>query len=321
MKSSSSSSSEALLLSTTRNHLPFQILYRNAKPQDLPEIANLLFHTFEEKNENDQDANDKTTNRIDNPNDTNISNKENNNNKNFWSQLFSSPSQKEDGNGSGGSSTIIDVNYIQEQLKRRMTSTTTTAMMTTPHMLIVGVIVQDDDHEQKKNNNNNNHNNNIVAFMELGTMPLPRIQKEEDDIPPNNNNKNKDNHRNDDERPYLANLAVDQKYRRQKVGSKLVQLAIQIATKWEQQQQQRKITTTSNQEAVDSTAVAAADGILFLSVECTNDAALQFYKKLEFVPMKLENERDRNERTPAPKVYLQKKLGLLLTKDTTLQQQ
>jgi ribosomal protein S18 acetylase RimI-like enzyme len=66
-------------------------------------------------------------------------------------------------------------------------------------------------------------NEKIAGFMELGTMPSPipvvtTWEGIETTIRP--------------EMPYVANLAVDKEYRRQKMGSKLVQLAIKISSKW-----------------------------------------------------------------------------------------
>lgn len=120
--------------------------------------------------------------------------------------------------------------------------------------------------------------NQIAGFMELGTMPAPIYTSTESNIRP--------------ERPYLANLAVDKDFRRQKMGSKLVKLAIKISAKW----------------------CFEENAAMYLAVEKENTAAVQFYDKLEFSRIideteKLSKDAQRKLKRK-PRLYFEKKLPL-----------
>ena len=132
-------------------------------------------------------------------------------------------------------------------------------------------------------------NEKIAGFMELGTMPLPipvvtTWEGIETTIRP--------------EMPYLANLAVDKEYRRQKMGSKLVQLAIKISSKW--------YSTSSNAEDNEGNAA------IYLAVEKENQAAVRLYNRLNFSPIIDETEKLSKQAQwklkRKPRLYFEKKL-------------
>jgi ribosomal protein S18 acetylase RimI-like enzyme len=132
-------------------------------------------------------------------------------------------------------------------------------------------------------------NEKIAGFMELGTMPSPipvvtTWEGIETNIRP--------------EMPYLANLAVDKEYRRQNMGSKLVQLAIKISSKW--------CSTSSNAEDNEGNAA------IYLAVEKENQAAVRLYNRLNFSPIidetkKLSKQAQRKLKQKSG-LYFEKKL-------------
>ena len=131
-----------------------------------------------------------------------------------------------------------------------------------------------------------NGDGDVAGFMELGTMPSPIPVTVEwngcmTETRP--------------EMPYLANVAVGTKYRRQKIGSKLVQLAIRISEKW------------SDPDDIDPA--------LYLSVDKDNAAAVSMYDKLDFVRIIDETDKSMipnkdNERKlrRKPRLYFRKLL-------------
>mmetsp|Transcript_26737 Transcript_26737/g.39546 ORF Transcript_26737/g.39546 Transcript_26737/m.39546 type:complete len:220 (-) Transcript_26737:447-1106(-) len=125
-----------------------------------------------------------------------------------------------------------------------------------------------------------NDTNQIAGFMELGTMPSPLATCNETKGRP--------------ERPYLANLAVDKDFRRQKMGSKLVELAILISAQWSMDKD--------------------VDAVIYLAVDKENKAAAQFYDNLEFCRVMDETERlsKRAQRKlkRKPRLYFERKLDL-----------
>lgn len=132
------------------------------------------------------------------------------------------------------------------------------------HILIVGL------HTKSKK---------IIGFMELGTMPSPVST------------------RRGREYPFLANLAVDSKFQRQKVGTKLVQLAEKIATKW---------CTTQDNKLIP-------DAAIYLAVEKDNLPAISLYDRLHFSRVvdetkKLDTETI-NKLQRKPRLYFEKKLN------------
>lgn len=188
----------------------------------------------------------------------------------FWKSTFHSTQQQPP-----------DANYIQAQLKRRMDART--MPLNNNHMMIVGQI---------------ENSTTIVGFMELGTMPSPvsiQVKTPEDDdeeetflsIQP--------------ERPFLANVAVNADFQRQRIGTRLVQLAIQIATKWELQE--------------DSGNTYKDTAAMYLSVEQDNEAAIRLYEKLDFQQLVFDkrdkkDKKDKKDKTKTTrtKIYFEKKL-------------
>ena len=108
--------------------------------------------------------------------------------------------------------------------------------------------------------------NDVAGFMELGTMPsaIP-VKSEWNGVETESR----------PEMPYLANVAVGTNYRRQKIGSKLVKLAMKISEKWCEP---------------DDT-----DPALYLAVDVDNDAAVNMYDKLDF-----DRIIDETEKSDAP---------------------
>jgi ribosomal protein S18 acetylase RimI-like enzyme len=163
--------------------------------------------------------------------------------------------------------------YVR-QLERRMTLP--------QHMLIVGV-----DEQQ----------GNIAGFMELGTMPSPISITQKVVVPEGQPIEEGGDEAISirPERPYLANLAVDSNYRRQRMGTKLVQLAVKIATKWE------------NESAYRDTAA------MYLAVERDNEAALSLYDNLKFTRVIDEAELStsiQGKLNRKPRLYFEMKLML-----------
>ena len=128
-------------------------------------------------------------------------------------------------------------------------------------------------------------NEKIAGFMELGTMPSPvPITVVWEGIETSTR----------PERPYLANLAVGSEYRRQKMGTKLVQLAIKISKKW-----------MGSVEDVETAAI-------YLAVEKENTAAVELYDRLQFFRIideteKLSEDAQRKLKRK-PRLYYEKKL-------------
>lgn len=85
----------------------------------------------------------------------------------------------------------------------------------------------------------------------------------------------------EDEVPYLGNVAVKEKARRQGIGRKLVQLSMKLAAK-------------------------AGEQALYVIVDSSNDKALLMYKSLGFTCCL--DERDLISRRRAPRVFLEKSL-------------
>lgn len=131
----------------------------------------------------------------------------------------------------------------------------------------------------------------IAGFMELGTMPSPfpvltTWQGIETEVRP--------------EKPYLANVAVGRDYRRNKMGSKLVRLAMKISETW--------------------CVSGEGDVALYLAVDKDNVAAINMYDKLDFVRIIDETEKISKEALQKlrrkPRLYFQKILGEIES-DTT----
>jgi len=121
----------------------------------------------------------------------------------------------------------------------------------------------------------------IAGFIELGTMPSPvTIEKEWQGVKIATR----------PELPYVANLVVEESFRRQKLGYTMIQLALKIAKKW-------------CQGPDTSSSSSSFSPFLFLSVDQDNHGALAFYKRLGFEEMRLPQEK------LAGKVYLEKKLS------------
>jgi ribosomal protein S18 acetylase RimI-like enzyme len=114
-------------------------------------------------------------------------------------------------------------------------------------------------------------NKNVAGFMELGTMPSPVPQtKIWEGV----------THEVRPEMPFLGNVAVHPNYRRQRIGSRMVKLAIKCAEKWypiEEEERKDNVTVTATAIANPRTFPA-----LFLAVENSNLAAIKMYGKLNF---------------------------------------
>ena len=134
----------------------------------------------------------------------------------------------------------------------------------------------------------------IAGFMELGTLPSPvpvvitwngvETQKRP-------------------EMPYLANLAVDKDFRRQKIGTELVRLALKIACKWMEE----------SDGGDDDVGASNNNAAMYLSVEKENAAAVQFYEvRLNFARIIDETEKLSKEQQQKlqrkPRFYFEKKL-------------
>jgi ribosomal protein S18 acetylase RimI-like enzyme len=144
----------------------------------------------------------------------------------------------------------------------------------------------------------------IAAFMELGTMPSPipivttatnatatTTTWEGVVVEPTTSTSRP-------EMPFLANLAVGKDYRRQKMGSKLVQLALKISAKW-----------CKNDESNTNTAFDKKDAAMYLAVEKDNLPAVTLYDGLEFRRIIDETENlSQKKRKRKPRLYFEKKL-------------
>lgn len=168
----------------------------------------------------------------------------------------------------------VQNDYIR-QLEKRMTLP--------QHMLIVAV-------DEKKDNA-------IAGFMELGTMTSPIAISQKLVIPEGRqlNEGESEEISVRPERPYLANVAVDANYRRQRMGTKLVQLAVKIASKWE-----------TESDYKDTAA-------MYLAVEKDNEAAVCLYDHLGFTRVIDETELPKQVQSKIkrkPRLYYEKKLEL-----------
>jgi ribosomal protein S18 acetylase RimI-like enzyme len=184
------------------------------------------------------------------------------------------------------------------------------------HALIVAVN-SNNQNDYKKNKKNNN-NNMIAGFMELGTMPSPVP------IQVNTNTTWNDvvvvvEKTIQPEMPFLANLAVDKKYRRCGVGTKLVQLAVKVSTKWcvddNADDNADDIDNVVDDDVVIRDYAAAA---LYLAVEKENSAAVRLYDGLNFCRVLDETEQtwsskklERKLKERKPRVYFERKLAVV----------
>ena len=154
------------------------------------------------------------------------------------------------------------------------------------------------------------NNNSIAGFMELGTMPPPIVR--------NTNNDNESDEGDGEseetkirkvlkEYPFLANLAVDSKYRRQGIGTKLVQLALKVSTKW-----CSAAIEGNKSDGDDDDDVLAA---MYLAVDKDNSAAVQLYDNLDFCRVLDETEQTwvskklkQKLKERPPRLYFEKEL-------------
>jgi ribosomal protein S18 acetylase RimI-like enzyme len=158
----------------------------------------------------------------------------------------------------------------QKQLSKRMKELVQAG--DTQHALIVAIDMDID---------------RVAGFMELGTMPSPvpimtTWQGVETTSRP--------------EMPFLANLAVGEDYRRQQMGTKLVQLALKIAEKW----------------SIDIPSIQLENAAVYLAVEKENAAAVSLYDRLDFCRIideteKLSKEAQRKLKRK-PRLYFERKL-------------
>ena len=217
------------------------------------------------------------------------------------------------------------LNQYQQQLEKRMEELVKAGAQ---HALIVAVAEEEKEETQNK----------IAGFMELGTLPSP--------IPIQNTNTTTTNTwmgvqetttiaTSRPEMPYLANVAVDKDYRRQRIGTKLVRLAIKIASKWypnvvkqQEQEQQQQQSGNKNDEDENKTAektlrtettTTATDTIttnenvaLYLAVEKENRAAVRLYENMDFCKVIDETEKlsqpQLKKLQRKPRLYFERKL-------------
>ena len=220
-------------------------------------------------------------------------------------------------------------NQYQQQLEKRMEELVKAGAQ---HALIVAVAEEEEKEKEETQNK-------IAGFMELGTLPSP--------IPIQNTNTTTTNTwmgvqetttiaTSRPEMPYLANVAVDKDYRRQRIGTKLVRLAIKIASKWypdvvkQQEQQQsgnendenenkneraektlRTETTTTTTTATD-TITTNENVALYLAVEKENRAAVRLYENMDFCKVIDETEKlsqpQLKKLQRKPRLYFERKL-------------
>lgn len=253
---------------------PRKFLYRKAKRSDIPSITKLLVETFEES--------ERATNNSQQTFDPFSIN-----------TLFASSQKKR-----------LQRTY-EENFERRWQDLVENPSVR--HMWIVATSSPGDDDEGTPT---------IDGFMELGVMPPP-FDVSDPSSPSNTPDASisvpaiggatRDigvvssfNCIENLELPFLANLAVSRACRRQRVGSKLVQLALKIAPTW----QSSDLEQTQSSDASSSKLFPS----LFLSVDCDNQAAIQLYQGLQFE--QLMDERDtlppatfRKLQRP-PRIYL-----------------
>ena len=228
--------------------------YRNAQESDLPSIVDLLEETFESRNE-DEDHQD--------------------------------PSRQ----------------HRRQLLFRRWTDMVQNSKV--PHIWIVAETTD--------------ATADVAAFMELGVMPLPVSVVQDEPSPamqvapstwhgfpiePSSNTSPSQQlpqppqppqppQASRPDRPFLANLAVGKDHRRRGIATKLVQLALKLAQKW-----------NGSSESTDWS--------MFLGVDKDNVAANHLYTSLNFTVVLDEtialpcNKRDRLQR-PA-RLYYEKKI-------------
>jgi ribosomal protein S18 acetylase RimI-like enzyme len=139
----------------------------------------------------------------------------------------------------------------------------------------------------------------IAGFMELGTMPSPLPVLSTTTISTWQGIEIESKIR--PEKPYLANVAIGRDYRRNKMGSKLVRLAMKISETW--------------------CVAEEGDAALYLAVDKDNVAAISMYDKLKFVRIIDETEKISNEALRKlqrkPRLYFQKVLGQVKSDSTS----
>ncbi|KAL3929488.1 MAG: hypothetical protein SGBAC_012187 [Bacillariaceae sp.] len=275
-----------------------KVSYRKARIEDLPRIVDLLERSFPEDND---DANQDEERRGGATLPASSSSSQNTNDNNAWSW---NPFSKNNNSK----------NKQQEQLAKQEPLDETQKLiqlleqrLTLPqHILLVATV---------NNNNNNNDDDKVVGFMELGTMPAPIPISVPVNVPAAGQTTSEASVSFvpvRPERPFLANLAVDPDYRKQKMGSKLVQLALKIATQWESAKANDKnkggafyyyYFHPSNQENAEQENKLST---LYLSVECDNEGAIAFYERLQFTTVldetnpRFTNSDDRDATSASP---------------------
>ncbi|CAJ1935264.1 unnamed protein product [Cylindrotheca closterium] len=335
-----------------------KVTYRKARAEDLPSIAALLERSFPgDENEKGEEEEESTPPP---------SSSSSSSSSDFWSwtknPFFSSSSssslQEKENEKQQPTAAVVAVEDETQRLIQMLQQRLTLPQ----HVLIVAVVVVADPSSSSSSDNDNDSNNyynKVVGFMELGTMPAPISIHVPVNIPSrrpgivngiNNNNNNEDQEfvAVRPERPYLANLAVDPDYRRQQMGSKLVQLAIKVATQWESAKanaagvnfyfhpsssspsspssssssSKEGYNNDSNDDNNDnSTRLLLKLSTLYLSVDCDNEGAIAFYKRLQFTTVLDEAQQQldeqlkqqqqaNNKQRRTPKLYLEKELIL-----------
>ena len=229
--------------------------YRKAKVDDVPSIARLVFESFDDNDDGDDHDDDDGSVQKD-------SEKEDVQNQHLkeLEQIFSDRIQSERFRGNA--------------------------------MIIAVAKTYPDDNCQ--NLNDGAVNTDIVAgFMELGSMPSP--------ISTEINNRRRRRSQPSSlltttaataaaaaatERPYIANLCVDPSFRRYGIGTRLVKLALKIASSASAMTSTSTKTNNSKSDGSNNNNSSNEnDDYLFLSVENDNIQALKFYDTLGFVDM------------------------------------
>uniref|UniRef100_A0A7S1VZE1 N-acetyltransferase domain-containing protein n=1 Tax=Ditylum brightwellii TaxID=49249 RepID=A0A7S1VZE1_9STRA len=271
--------------------------YRYATLSDLPAIAKLLYSVFDDNEEDDNldSKGDMEATAACNDENSEIDKSTNDSNTFLWDSLEEKKTNDE------SSSHVMrspkeQLEFIEQQLERRMTDAKKEGSY--PHSFLVATIpsssskIPDDESlsttitssiDIDSNVQPEQQQQQIIGFLEMGTLPSPVGKAVE--------------------LPFIGNLAVANKMRRQKVGSTLIRLAIEIGRKWIKLPYIGTNTAAaaaagsigstllgkwfSPSSSSSASSPAVTPPFLFLSVECDNYDALLFYKRLNFEEVKL----------------------------------
>ena len=233
--------------------------YRKAKIDDVPSIARLVFEAFDDNDDDDDESNQKHP-------------------------------EGEDGQ-----------NQQLQELEWMFSERIQSEQFRCNAMIIA--VANPSPYTNCQNPNDGAVNTDVVVgFMELGSMPSPiskgTYNRRRRSQPSSLLSTTMAAAEAASERPFLANLCVDPSFRRYGIGTRLVKLALKIASSASTTTStSTKMNNNNNNRINNNRSNNDNDDYLFLSVENDNIQALKFYDSLGFVDMGIPYTTNTNTKT------------------------